>query len=43
MYKRQLRQRFSPEQIAGKLRTLKSPSFEDAYVCRCLLYTSRCV
>ncbi len=40
-----LRQRFSPEQIAGKLRTMKSPSFEDAYVCRetCLLYTSRCV
>jgi IS30 family transposase len=29
-----LRQRFSPEQIAGKLRRMSIPSFEDAYVCR---------
>ena len=35
-----LRQRFSPEQIAGKLRTMKSPSFEDAYVCRETIYNA---
>jgi IS30 family transposase len=29
-----LRQCFFPEQIAGKLRSMKAPSFEDAYVCR---------
>ncbi len=35
-----LRQRFSPEQIAGKLRTMESPSFEDAYVCRETIYNA---
>ncbi len=35
-----LRQRFSPEQITGKLRTMKSPLFEDAYVCRETIYTA---
>ncbi len=35
-----LRQRFSPEQIAGKLRTMKSPSFEDAYDCRETIYNA---
>ncbi|MNZ25787.1 hypothetical protein D3C78_429600 [compost metagenome] len=35
-----LRQRFSPEQIAGKLRTMKSPNFKDAYVCRETIYNA---
>lgn len=29
-----LRQRFSPQQIAGKLRRMEFPKLEDAYVCR---------
>ncbi|GAA0386883.1 hypothetical protein GCM10008969_04720 [Pseudomonas veronii subsp. inensis] len=33
-----LRQRFSPEQIAGKLRSMSIPRFEDAYVCRETIY-----
>ncbi len=35
-----LRQCFSPEQIAGKLGAMKSPSFEDAYVCRETIYNA---
>ncbi|EPG5527377.1 MULTISPECIES: IS30 family transposase [Pseudomonas] len=35
-----LRQRFSPEQIAGKLRAMKSPNFEDTYVCRETIYNA---
>ena len=35
-----LRQRFSPEQIAGKLRSMSIPSFEDAYVCRETIYNA---
>lgn len=35
-----LRQRFSPEQIAGELRSMKTPNFEDAYVCRETIYNA---
>ncbi len=36
----QIRKRFSPEQIAGKLRAMEFPKFEDAYVCRETIYTA---
>lgn len=35
-----LRDCFSPEQIAGKLRSMKSNLFEDAYVCRETIYNA---
>lgn len=35
-----LRKYFSPEQIAGKLRSMNIPSFEDAYVCRETIYSA---
>ena len=35
-----LRRYFSPEQIAGKLRSMNIPSFEDAYVCRETIYSA---
>ncbi|WPP46279.1 IS30 family transposase [Pseudomonas sp. AN-1] len=35
-----LRKRFSPEQIAGKLRAMELPNFEDAYVCRETIYNA---
>ena len=35
-----LRKRFSPEQIAGKLRSMEFPQFEDAYVCRETIYNA---
>ncbi|MGH8352966.1 MAG: IS30 family transposase [Pseudomonas sp.] len=35
-----LRRCFSPEQIAGKLRSMNIPSFEDAYVCRETIYSA---
>ena len=35
-----LRKRFSPEQIAGKLRAMEFPNFEDAYVCRETIYNA---
>ncbi len=35
-----LRQHYSPEQIAGKLRSMNTPSFEDAYVCRETIYNA---
>ena len=35
-----LRKNFSPEQIAGKLRSMDIPSFEDAYVCRETIYSA---
>ncbi|MBC2692623.1 MULTISPECIES: IS30 family transposase [Pseudomonas] len=35
-----LRQCFSPEQIAGKLRSMNIPSFEDSYVCRETIYNA---
>lgn len=34
-----LRERFSPEQIAGKLRAMKM-NFEEAYVCRETIYNA---
>jgi IS30 family transposase len=35
-----LRERLSPEQIAGKLRSMTIPSLRDAYVCRETIYTA---
>ena len=35
-----LRERLSPEQIAGKLRNMKIPSLRDAYVCRETIYNA---
>lgn len=35
-----LRRFFSPEQIAGKLRSMNIPSFEDAYICRETIYSA---
>ncbi|CAO1659524.1 IS30 family transposase [Halomonas sp. MES3-P3E] len=35
-----LRHRLSPEQIAGKLRRMIMPRFEDAYVCRETIYSA---
>ena len=35
-----LRQRLSPEQIAGKLRSMNIPSLRDAYVCRETIYNA---
>ncbi|MBF7141031.1 MULTISPECIES: IS30 family transposase [Pseudomonas] len=35
-----LRQRFSPQQIAGKLRRMEFPRFEDVYVCRETIYNA---
>ena len=35
-----LRERLSPEQIAGKLRHMKIPSLRDAYVCRETIYNA---
>jgi IS30 family transposase len=35
-----LREYFSPEQIAGKLRSMNIPSFEDSYVCRETIYNA---
>jgi IS30 family transposase len=37
---RLLRERFSPEQIAGKLRDMKTKPFEDIYVCRETIYNA---
>ncbi|SUD59496.1 putative transposase [Ectopseudomonas oleovorans] len=33
-----LRERLSPEQIAGKLRSMNIPNLRDAYVCRETIY-----
>ena len=33
-----LRERLSPEQIAGKLRSMNIPSLREAYVCRETIY-----
>jgi len=35
-----LRKRFSPQQIAGKLRSMEFPSFEDTFVCRETIYNA---
>ena len=35
-----LRERLSPEQIAGKLRHMNIPSLRDAYVCRETIYNA---
>jgi len=35
-----LRERLSPEQIAGKLRSMNIPSLKEAYVCRETIYTA---
>jgi IS30 family transposase len=35
-----LRQYFSPQQIAGKLRRMEFPKFEDVYVCRETIYNA---
>lgn len=35
-----LRQKFSPQQIAGKLRSMKLPGYEDTYVCRETIYNA---
>ena len=35
-----LRERLSPEQIAGKLRSMNIPSLRDAYVCRETIYNA---
>jgi IS30 family transposase len=35
-----LRERLSPEQIAGKLRSMNIPSLKDAYVCRETIYSA---
>ncbi|MBP2271447.1 IS30 family transposase [Pseudomonas sp. BP6] len=35
-----LRERLSPEQIAGKLRSMNIPSPRDAYVCRETIYNA---
>lgn len=35
-----LRKRFSPEQIAGKLRAMEFPNFDDSYVCRETIYNA---
>jgi transposase, IS30 family len=35
-----LRKRFSPQQIAGKLRSMEFPNFEDAFVCRETIYNA---
>jgi len=35
-----LRARLSPEQIAGKLRSMNIPSLKDAYVCRETIYSA---
>lgn len=35
-----LQKRFSPQQIAGKLRDMEFPNFEDAYVCRETIYNA---
>src|SRR5690606_24680917 len=35
-----LRKRYSPEQIAGKLRTMEIPTFEENYVCRETIYNA---
>lgn len=35
-----LRQRFSPQQIAGKLRRMEFPKLEDVYVCRETIYNA---
>src|SRR5690606_28751336 len=35
-----LRDRLSPEQIAGKLRHMNIPSLRDAYVCRETIYNA---
>lgn len=35
-----LRERLSPEQIAGKLRSMNIPNLRDAYVCRETIYNA---
>ena len=35
-----LRRRLSPEQISGKLKTMKLPDLRDAYICRETIYTA---
>ncbi|SJZ95292.1 hypothetical protein SAMN02745127_01647 [Oceanospirillum multiglobuliferum] len=35
-----LRQRFSPQQIAGNLKRMKLPGYEDSYVCRETIYNA---
>lgn len=35
-----LRQKFSPQQIAGRLRTMKLLGYEDTYVCRETIYNA---
>jgi len=35
-----LRERLSPEQIAGKVRSMNIPSLKDAYVCRETIYSA---
>lgn len=35
-----LRKRFSPQQIAGKLRAMEFPNFEDTFVCRETIYNA---
>jgi IS30 family transposase len=35
-----LRQRFSPQQIASKVRRMEFPKLEDAYVCRETIYNA---
>lgn len=35
-----LRKRYSSEQIAGKLRTMEIPAFEENYVCRETIYNA---
>jgi IS30 family transposase len=35
-----LRERLSPEQIAGMLRSMNTPSLKDAYVCRETIYSA---
>ena len=35
-----LRKRFSPQQIAGKLRDMEFPNFEDTFVCRETIYNA---
>ena len=35
-----LRQKFSPQQIAGNLRRMKLPGYEDSYVCRETIYNA---
>ena len=35
-----LRQKFSPQQIAGRLRNMKLPGYEDTYVCQETIYNA---